>query len=98
MSKSSTSVTKVSDSKSLLRHKGHANRVAFVVKSYVIALVVDDEKVLNEGDAVYIPGNETHIVNPKLLSEEIVIGYESFEKKCNEISADIEKIEKAIEP
>ena len=45
---------------------GHPNaQVLVVLKGKLVVSTEDDEQELDEGDAVYIPGNEQHIVaNP----------------------------------
>jgi len=58
-------------------HKHPSAQVLIVIKGRLsIINEKDGEKVLNEGDAVYIPGNETHIV--KNILDEPSIGIDIF--------------------
>ena len=55
----------------------HPNaQVLIVLKGRLLITTDDDEKVLSENDAVYIPGNESHIVTNPL--DEPSIGIDIF--------------------
>ncbi len=50
----------------------HPSAQVLVVLSGTIAIITDtDEQLLNAGDAVYIPGNESHIVKNPLATPSV---------------------------
>ena len=56
----------------------HPNAQVLVVLKGKLAIVTDDsrEQIIGEGDAVYIPGNQSHLV--KNMLDEISIGLDIF--------------------
>lgn len=53
------------------RHE-HPNAQVLVVLSGKISVITDtEEQILNEGDAVYIPGNESHVVKNPLSTPSV---------------------------
>ncbi len=52
----------------------HPNAQVLIVLSGKLAIITDDEEqVLGEGDAVYIPGNEPHVVKNPLPHKSVGI-------------------------
>ena len=59
-------------------HHEHANAQVLVVLKGQLAIITENDgrQVLNEGDAAYIPGNESHIVENPL--DMVSIGLDIF--------------------
>lgn len=57
-------------------HEHPSAQVLIVLKGKMVMMTDDEEHVLNEGDAVYVPPNEKHAVKNPL--EEISIGVDIF--------------------
>jgi quercetin dioxygenase-like cupin family protein len=62
---------------------GHPSAQVLVVLKGKLAIVTDEdgEEVLDEGDAVYIPGNQTHIVKNPL--DVVCVGIDIFVPGCS---------------
>lgn len=58
------------------KHEHPNSQVLVVLKGRLAIITEDDEEVINEGDCVYIPGNETHVV--KNMLETTSVGLDIF--------------------
>jgi quercetin dioxygenase-like cupin family protein len=58
------------------RHEHPAAQVIIVLKGKMVIATDDEEEEMNEGDAVYIPGNEPHVLTNPLT--ETSIGVDIF--------------------
>ena len=55
------------------RHEHPNAQVLVVLKGNLVVKTDDDEQYLDEGDAVYIPGNEQHVVKNPLMQPSVGI-------------------------
>lgn len=58
------------------KHDHSNSQVLVVLKGRLAIITDDDEQVINEGDCVYIPGDESHIV--KNLLDDVSFGLDIF--------------------